>query len=178
MKTKDLIICSLFAAITAILAQIAIPFPGGVPLTMQTLAVSLAGILLGAKKGFISQLIYVLMGAVGMPVFAGFTGGLSIVVGSTGGFILSFPIMAYVIGIICEKYNDKFIVFAAMILGSIANYAVGTVYFSLITQLPMMESFMACVAPFIFTGIVKAILATVVGLKLTQNKAIGGVLNQ
>ncbi|MGL5718096.1 MAG: biotin transporter BioY [Paraclostridium sp.] len=177
MKTKDLIICSMFAAITCVLAQIAIPFPGGVPLTMQTLAVSLTGIILGAKRGFIAQCIYVLLGAIGMPVFASFAGGLQVVVGPTGGFILSFPIMAYIIGYICERTNNKSLVLLAMILGSIANYAVGTVQFAFITKSTMMQSFIACVAPFIITGIVKAILATVIGMKLKENKSVEGVLN-
>lgn len=177
MSTKDLITCSLFAAITAILAQISIPFPGGVPLTMQTLAVSLTGMILGAKKGFITQCIYMLLGTIGIPVFAGFSAGFSAVVGPTGGFILSFPIMAYIIGFICERYNNKFIVFGAMLLGSSANYLVGAIHFSFITNMSMMDSFVACVAPFIFTGIVKDILATVIGTKLTQNKSIQGVLN-
>ena len=67
-KTLDIVYCGIFATITAILAQISIPLPGGVPLTLQTFAVSLAGILLGSKKGFISILVYVLMGAIGFLV--------------------------------------------------------------------------------------------------------------
>ena len=91
-KTLDIVYCGIFATITAILAQISIPLPGGVPLTLQTFAVSLAGILLGSKKGFISILVYVLMGAIGLPVFSGFSAGIGAIVGATGGFILSFPI--------------------------------------------------------------------------------------
>ena len=91
-KTLDIVYCGIFATITAILAQISIPLPGGVPLTLQTFAVSLAGILLGSKKGFISILVYVLMGAIGLPVFSGFSAGIGAIVGPTGGFILSFPI--------------------------------------------------------------------------------------
>lgn len=177
MKTKDLIICSLFAAITAILAQISIPFPGGVPLTMQTLAISLTGILLGAKRSFISQCIYMLLGAIGLPVFASFAGGLQIILGPTGGFILSFPLMAFIIGFICEKTNNKFILFLAMILGSIANYAIGTLQFSFITNSTLGKSFMLCVVPFLFTGVLKSILATLIGAKLRENKSIKGVLS-
>lgn len=177
MKTRDLVICSLFAAITAILAQISIPFPGGVPLTMQTLAVSLAAILLGSKKGFISLFIYTLLGAIGLPVFAQFSGGIQIILGPTGGFILSFPLMAFVIGLICERYNNKLIIFTAMILGSIINYAIGTVQFSFIMHTSLISAFIACVAPFILTGLVKAFLATIIGIKLKENKSMQGVLN-
>lgn len=177
MKTRDLIICSLFAAITAVLAQISIPFPGGVPLTMQTLAVSLTGIILGSKKGFITQCIYMLLGAIGIPVFASFSGGIQAIFGPTGGFILSFPIMAYVIGLICERTNNKGLILLAMVLGSVVNYAAGTLQFAFITKMSMMESFMACVAPFIITGLVKAVLATAIGVKLKENKSVEGVLN-
>lgn len=177
MKTRDLVICSLFTAITAILAQISIPFPGGVPLTMQTLAVSLCGILLGSKKGFICQCIYISLGSIGIPVFAEFSGGIQIILGPTGGFILSFPLMALTIGYLCERTNNKVIILISMILGSIVNYAFGTIQFSIITQSTIITSFIACVVPFILTGLIKSILATIVGIKLKENKSIQGVLN-
>lgn len=177
MNTRDLVICSLFASITAILAQIAIPFPGGVPLTMQTLAVSLAGIMLGSKKGFISLFIYILLGAIGLPVFAQFSGGIQIILGPTGGFILSFPLMAFIIGFICDRTDNKYIIFIAMILGSIANYTIGAAQFAFIMHTTLMSAFVACVVPFIFTGIVKAVLSTIVGIKLKGNKSMQGVLN-
>lgn len=176
MKTKDLVVCSLFAAITAVLAQISIPFPGGVPLTMQTLAVSLCGIILGAKRGFISQCIYVLLGTIGLPVFASFSGGVQIVFGPTGGFLLSFPIMAYVIGFVCERTNNKVLVILSMIVGSVINYFIGSVHFVLITKMTMLEAFMICVAPFIVTGLIKAVLAAVIGIRLKNNVAMQGVL--
>lgn len=176
MKTKDLVICSLFAAITVILAQISIPFPGGVPLTMQTLAVSLCGIILGAKRGFISQCIYVLLGAIGLPVFASFSGGAQIIFGPTGGFILSFPIMAYIIGFICERSDNKALIIFSMILGSIVNYFIGTVHFVLITKMTMLEAFLVCVAPFIVTGLIKSLIAALVGIRLKKNISMQGVL--
>ena len=73
----------------------------------KTLAMSITGIILGSKRGFIAQGLYVILGAIGMPIFANFTGGLQILLGPTGGFILSFPIMTYIIGYICERKNSK-----------------------------------------------------------------------
>lgn len=177
MKTKDLIICALFAALTGVLAQIAIPLPGGVPLTMQTLAVSLAGVLLGAKRGFVATLVYVLMGAVGLPVFANLTGGAAILFGKTGGFILSFPIMAYVIGVISEKTEKKVLVFLGMVLGSIVNYALGMVQFSVVTGLSLYMAFIYCVLPFIVVGLLKSVLATALGFVLKNHKGLRGVLS-
>ena len=176
MKTKDLVICSLFAAITVILAQISIPFPGGVPLTMQTLAVSLCGITLGSKRGFISQCIYVLLGFIGLPVFASFSGGAQIIFGPTGGFLLSFPIMAYIIGFICERNNNKFLVLFSMILGSVVNYFIGTIHFVLVTNMTILEAFLVCVVPFIVTGLIKSLIAAIVGIRLKKNISLQGVL--
>ena len=77
LKTKELVICSIFASLTAILTQISIPLPA-VPLTMQVFAVALCGLVLGKRLGFISQIIYVLLGTIGLPVFAQFSGGYNI----------------------------------------------------------------------------------------------------
>lgn len=176
MKTRDLIICSLFAALTAVLAQISIPLPGGVPLTMQTLAISLAGVILGSKRGFTSILVYVLLGAIGLPVFANFSGGIDKIVGPTGGFILSFPLMALVIGLISEKTKNKFLILLAMILGSIVNYTIGAAQFSVVTNSSLGHAFAVCVAPFIIVGLVKAALATVFGSYIKDHTAIRGIL--
>ncbi|ONI45194.1 hypothetical protein AN640_04845 [Candidatus Epulonipiscium fishelsonii] len=176
MKTRDLTICALFAAMTAVLAQISIPFPGGVPLTMQTLAVALCGIILGPKLGGISVLIYVCLGAIGLPVFSSLSGGLQTIVGSTGGFIISFPIMAYVIGKISENQKNKFIVFGSTVLASIINYTIGTIQFSLVTETPIIISIVYCVLPFVATGLVKSAIATIVGMKLINLKAVREVL--
>ena len=108
MKTRDLVICALFAAMTAILAQISIPFPGGVPLTLQLLSISLCGVLLGSKRGFMSILVYIILGAIGLPVFAGFSGGFQYIVGYSGGFIISFPLVAFIVGFVSEKTNNYF----------------------------------------------------------------------
>ncbi len=177
MKTIDLVICSLFAAMTAVLAQISIPFPGGVPLTLQLLSVSLCGILLGSKKGFISILVYVILGAIGLPVFAGFTGGFQYIIGYSGGFLVSFPIVALIIGLISERTNNMVFIFLSAILGLLINYTVGSLVFSLVTNSSIMAAISACVIPFIFTDLVKILIATAIGVKLKQNVSIKKVLN-
>ena len=176
-KTLDIVYCGIFATITAILAQISIPLPGGVPLTLQTFAVSLAGILLGSKKGFISILVYVLMGAIGLPVFSGFSAGIGAIVGPTGGFILSFPIMGFIIGLICERTDNKILIFLGMILGSIPNYLVGAIQFSLVTSSRIYNAFLVCVLPFILVGVIKAVLATIIGSMLRNHKSIRRIIS-
>lgn len=107
LKTFDLCMIGVITAVIVIMAQISIPMPLGVPMTMQTFAITLAGIVLGSKKGAITSLIYILLGAIGVPVFANFNGGYQLLVGPTGGFIISFPIMAYIIGLGIE-YKNRF----------------------------------------------------------------------
>lgn len=177
MKTREIVYCAIFATITAVLAQISIPLPGGVPLTMQTFAVSLAGILLGSKRGFISMLVYVLMGCIGIPVFAGLTAGIGAVLGPTGGFILSFPIMSFIIGLITERTNNKIIIFLGMVLGSIVNYVVGAAQFAIVTDSTLLNAFLVCVLPFILVGLIKAVLATGIGSIIKNNKSFKRIIS-
>ena len=89
-NTRDICYIALFTAVIAVMAQISIPMPLGVPMTMQTFAITLAAVVLGAKFSTLSTFIYLLLGAVGVPVLAGFSGGLDKFVGPTGGFLFSF----------------------------------------------------------------------------------------
>lgn len=167
ISVQDICTIGLCTAVIAIMAQISIPMPAGVPMTMQTFAITLAAIILGAKKGAAAALIYVLLGAAGVPVLAGFTGGYQYLIGPTGGFLLSFPIMAYIIGFGAEKFrrvNMGFIAF--LILGTVINYIGGIVMFCLVTGGSIWAAFTACVLPFIPTAVIKAALATIIGLRI------------
>lgn len=177
MKTKDLVICALFAAMTAVLAQISIPFPGGVPLTLQLLSISLCGIILGSKRGFISILVYIILGAIGLPVFAGFSGGFQHIVGYSGGFIISFPLVAFIIGFVAEKTNNAILIFLSTILGLAVNYTIGTLIFSIVTNSSITASLAACVIPFVLTDLIKCLIATIMGSKLKENASVKAVLN-
>ncbi len=167
LSTRDLCFIGIFTAIIAVLAQISIPMPYGVPMTLQTLAIPLAGIVLGTRNGTLSTLTYVLLGAFGVPVFAGFTGGLGIVFGPTGGFILSFPIMALAAGI-GATHNHKAGLACGLVAGAIINYICGMLMFSLVTSRSLATAFIACVLPFIPTAIVKMVLAGFLGVKVKR----------
>lgn len=169
LTTRDLILCAVFASVTAVLAQISIPLPfTAVPLTMQVFAVALAGVLLGSKKGFISQLIYVLIGAIGMPVFAQMKGGFSVVLGPTGGFLLAFPVMAFIIGYFSEKFNTPIYIMIGMTIGLVVDYLGGTLIFMLVTKATFIQGIMACVVPFVILDLVKIVMATVIGVSVKQ----------
>lgn len=97
--TQNLVLAGMFAAIMAVISQLSIPMPGGVPITIQVFGIALIGAILGWKLGFFAVLIYILVGAAGLPVFHNFTGGIQSLVGLTGGYILSWPIMVVFCGI-------------------------------------------------------------------------------
>lgn len=167
LSARDLCFIGIFTAIIAVLAQISIPMPYGVPMTLQTFAIPLAGIVLGTRKGTLSTLAYVLLGAFGVPVFAGFRGGLGIVFGPTGGFILSFPLMALAAGIGAER-NNKSMLACGLISGTVLNYICGMLMFSLVTSRSLSTAFVACVLPFIPTSIIKMILVGILGVKFKR----------
>lgn len=159
----------LFTAVIVIMAQIAIPMPLGVPMTMQTLAITLAGIVLGSKNGALASLIYMLLGAIGLPVFANFTGGWQSFFSPTGGFILSFPLMAYIIGFGIEhRSNWKGYPLVCLILGTALNFLCGTLMFCFLTNSNFSIGFTTCALPFIPTAVIKAFLAYIVGINIRR----------
>ena len=166
ISVQDICSIAIMTAITVVMAQISIPMPMGVPMTMQTFAITLAGVILGSKKGGLSILVYVLLGAIGVPVFAGFSGGVQNLIGPTGGFIISFPIMAYVIGLGVEHRKKKGMFVLMLILGTVLNYVVGVAMLCIIMNISVMTGITACVLPFIPTAIIKAVVAALLGLQI------------
>lgn len=174
ISIQDICSIAIMTAITAVMAQISIPMPLGVPMTMQTFAVTLAGVILGAKRGAISMLVYLLLGAVGVPVFAGLSGGVQNLVGPTGGFLISFPIMALLIGIGVKMKKQKGMFVLFLILGTVSNYVIGVLVFCVVMKASVWTGIAACVLPFIPTAIIKAVVASVLGLQI--QKRLGAAL--
>lgn len=172
LSIQDVCYIAVMTAVTAVMAQISIPLPMMVPMTMQTLAVTLAGIILGAKRGAVSMLVYLLVGAAGVPVFTGMKGGLQSLLGPTGGFLISFPLMAYLIG--CgmrfRKQRGMFSLF--LILGTVSNYAVGAAMYCVIMESSLWTALTACVLPFIPTAVIKAVFGAVTGIKIHDRLAL------
>ena len=171
MRTKipvrELGYIAIFTALAVACAPIAIPLPGGVPMTLQTWIISLAGIVLGSKNGGISALVYVLLGAVGIPVFANFTGGMGIVLGPTGGFIISFPIMALLAGIGYGKQGASQTVLG-LVAGTVINFACGMFYFVWVTSVGLQGAFAATVLPFIPSAVIRIALLPVIGKSIND----------
>ena len=154
LPIRDLCHIAIFTAIIAVCAQIQIPHPSGIPFTLQTWGIALAGLVLGPKKGALASLAYILLGAAGAPVFAFFTGGFGIIAGPTGGFILSFPLMALIVGL-GEKKGGIVWMMLGLIVGTAVNLVCGMLYFSLITSNNLQAAFAVAVAPFLIVEAVK-----------------------
>ena len=166
MKIKNLLLCSLFAAVTAVLAQIVIPI-GPVPISLATFSVFCAGALLGSRRGAISQAIYVLLGAVGVPVFAMFKGGFAILVGPTGGYIFGYILAAWVVGLIAERAGNGFFPLAlACVAGFFAYMIPGTCWYMFVMGAGPLEALLACVVPFLPGDALKIALAVVLTSRL------------
>lgn len=166
---QSLCFIAVSTAILAIMAQISIPMPVGVPMTMQSFAVTLSGILLGSRKGTISTLVYILIGSIGVPVFSNFTGGLQCLTGPTGGFLLSFPLMTFLIGLGTE-YRTRFkgVFSLSLILGNAVNLLCGAALFCLVSKVSFPAALVSCVIPFIPVTILKTILAASLGLRIRK----------
>lgn len=162
----DLSYISLFVAIIAICSWISIPMT--IPFTMQTFAIFAAVGLLGTKRGALSILVYILLGGIGVPVFAGFSSGLGILMGNTGGYILGFFLSSLVTGMLIKLFGKHPVsLFCSMVAGLIVCYFFGTIWFIwFYTQSPgaagVMTALSLCVFPYIIPDLLKILLAIVV----------------
>lgn len=164
-RTKDLVYIAVFAALMAICSWIAIPTPWDISFTLQTMGVFLAVGILGGKRGTIAVLVYILLGAIGVPVFAGFQGGMGALLGTTGGYIVGFLFSALLMWALEKLVGTKLpMMAAAMVLGLIVCYAFGTVWFMQVyTQANGPVSLGTvlgwCVIPYVIPDLVKIAVA-------------------
>ena len=169
LKASTITRVALMAAVTAVAAQISIPlFP--VPFTLQVLAVILSGLLLGVRHGALAQAVYVLVGAVGMPVFTGFTGGLGHIFGPTGGYLISYPIAAAVAGIAAETVagdsRRKALWFGFLwgCAGLAVIYTFGATWLAVVSGLTPTQAIAAGVGRFVIFDLIKVGLAALVAV--------------
>lgn len=176
-STRQLTQVGIFVAVIAICAQIAIPGPGGVPFSLQAWSVALAGVVLGAKMGFVAALVYGLLGMAGAPVFVGFAGGLQMFMSPTAGFIFSFPLLAFLAGLGAEK-NKGIWLYLGMIMGVGINFMTGVFYFSWITSMSLPVSVGFAVTPFIVPTLAQIVLVPLFGKTLRSSLSKAGLLVQ
>lgn len=170
-KITDMVYIGLSAAIIAVCSWISIPLT--VPITLQTMGVVLISGLFGAKRGTLSTLLYILIGAIGVPVFSGFKSGFGVLLGSTGGYIIGFIFTALIVGIVSDKTNKLWALILSMVVGILVCYAFGTAWFAVVYEKTNEPASLAtilgwCVIPFLIPDAIKIALAAVLTNRLKK----------
>ena len=158
---KEMIKAAMFTVILAVVAQIAIPLPfSPIIFTLSVAGVFLCGAMLRPLAAFLSVLAYILLGAIGIPVFAGFQGGVGVLVNVTGGFLFSFPCMAWVVAMILKIWKKSTFVSntVAMVASLVVCYAMGSLWYSFVSGVSYPVSLTLTVVPFIAFDLVKVVL--------------------
>ena len=166
-KTYEIVMTAIMTAVICILAPMSIPI-GVVPISLTNFAVFLALYLLGWKNGTLSCIVYVLIGALGLPVFSGFSGGLGKLLGPTGGYIIGFIPMAVIAGLAIDKFGSRIIHFIALVTGTAVCYAFGTAWFCVVMDSEVVAALGTCVFPFIPFDIAKMIIIIIIGPALRK----------
>jgi len=166
ITTRNMVLVGLFAALTAIGAWIRIPI-APIPFTLQMLFVLLSGIILGPLYGALSQIVYVLLGLVGLPVFAGGTSGFGILFGPTGGYLFGFIIGAYLVGKLNQVLKDTFVRnLISMFSGIVVIYLLGMIQLAVVANLSLEKAFLGGVLPFMAFDLIKAMIAAIIAQRL------------
>lgn len=169
-----LVYIGMFAAVLAVLSQISIPMPTGMPLTLQTFAVALTGAVLGWRLSLASTAVWVLLGAVGVPVFANFSGGPRILVGYTGGFIWGFFFMGALCGIGSAMKNKPFGLEIGF-LGLLICHVLGSLQYALIANVGFRNSVLLVSVPYLVKDVFSVVLAFSVGTVIRKRLARAGL---
>lgn len=166
--TLNIVMTGMFSALLIVLSQLSIPTPTGVPITLQTFAVALTGVILGWKLGFLSTFIYILLGAVGLPVFANFKAGLQAIAGPTGGFLYGFLLMVILCGIGGTRKNMiQGIVIG--IIGLLGCHVLGINHFAFLSNISFWKSALLVSIPYLIKDVISIILGFVIGIKVKKS---------
>ena len=165
-KIRNITMCAMFVAIMAILSQISIPLPNLVPITLQTFAAALCGYFLGLKKGMITITVYILVGAVGVPVFSSFKGGFGVLFGYTGGFIWGFLFLVMA----CATFNKKKIGIPLGIIGVLLCHLCGVLQYYNVSENTFFQSFLSVSLPYLLKDFISVVIAYFFAKRLNKIK--------
>lgn len=166
-RTKQIAYTGMFTAIIAVLSQLAIPMPSGVPATLQTLAIVFCGLLLGWRTGAMSVGLYITIGAIGLPVFSAFRSGLGTLFGVTGGFIFGFIPFVILCGI-ASKIKNKMVAISVCILGMLTCHTLGVLQYMLVAKIQFLPAVMAVSLPFLIKDIASCVIAYFIYIQLRR----------
>ena len=172
-KTTDnvrrMVLCAMFTALVAVCSQIAVPMPWGVPINLALFAVYMAGTMLGPVWGTASQVVFIALAAIGVPVLANFQGGPSAIFGKTGGYAIGYILAALLTALLTKALGRKFwSLCVAMVVGCAACYVLGTIWFMVLTGADLVSAMGWCVLPYLPGDAVKIVLAAVLTIQLDK----------
>ncbi len=173
--TRTFVYIGMFAAVLAVLSQISIPMPTGMPLTLQTFAVALCGAVLGWRLSLASTAVWVMLGAVGVPVFANFSGGFRVLVGYTGGFIWGFFFMAALCGIGSAMKNKPFGLETGF-LGLLICHVFGALQYSFVAGVGFWQAVLLVSVPYLIKDVISVVLAFSIGTIVRGRLAKAGLM--
>ena len=171
MKIKKMVLAAFFAAVTAICSQIAIPTGiSAVPFSLSIVGVLLSGAMLTPKTALCSQIVYLCMGIVGLPVFSQMRGGFSVLAGPTGGYLFVYPLMAFIIALLCSKAKKRsFIIMLLSMFPALAClYTAGSAWLAFVSDISFGAAFSVGALPFIIPDIIKIILSSFLASLLSK----------
>ena len=170
MKAQKIAITGLLAAILCLISPFSIPV-GAVPLSLATLAIFVIACIVDTKHSVTAVAIYILLGMAGLPVFSAFRGGLHVIAGVTGGYVIGYIPCALVISLLTKKFSGrKFIYPLSMSLGTITCYLTGTLWYAVQTETSFTAALTVCVLPFIIGDVIKIIAASALVTTLKKHK--------
>lgn len=172
LSPRDLTFIGMGAAIIAVLSQFSLPIPP-VPVTLQIPAIILISIIYTWKQSLLSVLVYLLIGAIGIPVFASFNGGFNVIVGPTGGYLIGFLLMAFIVGYFSRK-NNKVLIFISCYLALACDYLIGAYQLSVVAKLSIPAALAAGVYPFIIKDIIVVFISAFIALNVKKRIRLGG----
>lgn len=176
ITTYQMAVTALMAAVLCVIGPLSVPI-GAIPISLSNFVISLTVWLLGPKFGTLSVAIYLALGAVGMPVFSGYGGGLAKLAGPTGGYLIGYLAMALIGGLFVEKSKGNPVVSGiGLVLGVAVSYVFGTAWFIFQMGCELSYALAVCVYPFIAFDLAKVIVACVVGALLRKRLTQAGVL--
>ena len=168
------VLTGVMAALLAVLSQIALPMPSGVPVTLQTFAVALCGYILGPGLGALSVAVYLALGAVGLPVLSGFSGGIGAFLGVTGGFLWGFLPMAFLCGL-GMKIGKKYLAIPLGIAGLLVCHLCGAAQFAALMATTFWQAFLVASAPYFIKDIISVALAFLAAVAVSNGLKKAGI---
>ncbi len=165
IKTQTMVRIALVTAITCILAPLSIPLPfTPIPISLTVLVLYISAYILGCRRGAISYLVYLLLGAIGLPIFSGFEGGFGKLLGPTGGYLIGFIFLILIAGFAVDKYpRSIFINVIGMILGTAVCYTFGTIWLSYQLDISFLQGLSIGVLPYLIGDGIKVLVAIFIG---------------